>query len=106
MNYSGNECGIRARVKNFHNVVSAAGSAGGDERHRHAARNHLHQLHVISRLCAIAINARQKNLPRTPIDALGRPLDRIQSRCATPAVRINAPRIALTPSVNGGDHTL
>src|SRR6185437_10192958 len=72
----------------------------------HRARHGACEFNIIAAACAIAIDAREQDLPRPVRHALSGPLHRIERRTRRSAVRADAPAPALTTGVDTCHHTL
>ena len=105
-----------ALVDGLDQVVQLARAPGCDHRHADGVRHRAGQLQFVAVAGAVAVHARQQDLPRPALGRLARPLDRLALDRDAPAVDENIPfrslagrrrdqRVA-TLGVDGDDHAL
>src|SRR5215208_1817634 len=82
-------------------------TTGSDHRNGHGARNRARQLDIVTRACAVAIHARQKDLARAEFFSSDSPFNRITFNSPAPAVRVNFPTPFIAPAcINSDDDAL
>ncbi len=87
-------------------VAERAGAPRCDHGHVHRVGHRTGQLELVAVLGAVAIHARQQDLPGAALDALARPRDGVAANGRAAAVHVHAVGIALAARVDGQDHAL
>ena len=70
-------------------MLERAGPARGDHRHVHGVRHRARELQLVAVLGAVAVHAREEDLPRPALDALARPLHGVAAHRRAPAVHVH-----------------
>src|SRR5439155_1563116 len=88
------EHGVRARAKRLHDVGALADTARSDHRHSHGSRHRPQQLHIGTQSRAVAVPAREQDLPRAQPRCFARPRHRVRPRGLAAAERERFPLIS------------
>src|SRR3954447_2915461 len=96
-----------APLDRVHQVVERPRAAGGDNRHVHGVGHRPSELQLVAVLGAVAIHAREQDLPRPALGPLARPFDRIPAGRRPAAVDVDpVAAVRLPACVYREDHAL